>query len=480
LRFDFTDYMNQEDNNYLGEDNISEALNRFKASLMTGSKNYFDVSEFEEIVEYFLDEGDINSSEIAARQGIQIHPGSVQLKLKYAEVLLNSGKYDSAFDYLEMAEQIESANPDIHFIKGSAWLIIGENEKAEKSFDKALEIAGTDREDILCQIGAAYIQAGENHKGIEYYEKVLKINPVNEIALYELGFISDQSGDFQKSINYYNRYLDNDPFNHYIWFNLGISYNKSENYKKAVEAYEFALALKEDFYQALFNLANSCANIGKFKRAVSKYMEYLEHDPDNDDAWCYIGECYLNLEDYNKSEYYYQKAISINQDNDVAWFGAGLIMWLEHKWQESIVFMEKALKIDDMNQEYWLALARIYNDCDLNHKAENALMRAAGLEPGNSEVWLTWVDFCAKSGEIDKAIAIMKSAMETNGDVLLKYRTVGLLLEKKKDNEACELLVSAMKQEFVQLQYLYDVYPEALKNKKINKLIDSFRGKYPL
>jgi tetratricopeptide (TPR) repeat protein len=472
--------MNQEDNNYLGEDNISEALNRFKASLMTGSKNYFDVSEFEEIVEYFLDEGDINSSEIAARQGIQIHPGSVQLKLKYAEVLLNSGKYDSAFDYLEMAEQIESANPDIHFIKGSAWLIIGENEKAEKSFDKALEIAGTDREDILCQIGAAYIQAGENHKGIEYYEKVLKINPVNEIALYELGFISDQSGDFQKSINYYNRYLDNDPFNHYIWFNLGISYNKSENYKKAVEAYEFALALKEDFYQALFNLANSCANIGKFKRAVSKYMEYLEHDPDNDDAWCYIGECYLNLEDYNKSEYYYQKAISINQDNDVAWFGAGLIMWLEHKWQESIVFMEKALKIDDMNQEYWLALARIYNDCDLNHKAENALMRAAGLEPGNSEVWLTWVDFCAKSGEIDKAIAIMKSAMETNGDVLLKYRTVGLLLEKKKDNEACELLVSAMKQEFVQLQYLYDVYPEALKNKKINKLIDSFRGKYPL
>jgi len=469
--------MNQEDNNYLGENNISEALNRFKTSLMTGSKNYFDVSEFEEIVEYFLDEGDINSSEIAVRQGIRIHPGSVRLKLKYAEVLLNSGKYDSALEYLDLAEQIESANPDIHYIKGSVWLVIGEDEKAERSFGKALETAGADREDILCQIGAAYIQAGDTKKGVDYYKEVLKINPVNEIALYELGFISNQEGDFQKSIDYYNRYLDGDPFNHYIWFNLGISYNKAESYKEAIEAYEFALALKEDFYQALFNIANSYANIGKFKRAISKYMEYLEHDPDNDDAWCYIGECYLNLEDYTKSEYYYQKAISINPNNDVAWFGTGLIMWMEQKWQESIVFMEKALKIDDMNPEYWLALARVYNDYGLTPKAEAALIRAAGLEPGNSEVWLTWVDFCVDSGEIDKAIAIMRSAMETNGDVLLKYRTVGLLLEKKKDNEACELLVSAMKQEFVQLQYLYDIYPPALKNKEINKLVDYFRGK---
>ena len=74
--------MNQEESKYFDDENINEALNRFKASLVSGRKNYFDISEFEKIVDFLLDEGDINSSEIAAKQGIQIHPGAIQLKLK--------------------------------------------------------------------------------------------------------------------------------------------------------------------------------------------------------------------------------------------------------------------------------------------------------------------------------------------------------------------------------------------------------------
>ena len=84
--------MNKEDWSYLREEGIQEALKRFKKSLAAGRKSYFDVSEFEGIVEYLLDEGDINTSEIAALQGIQIHPGAVPLQLKYAQVLISKDR----------------------------------------------------------------------------------------------------------------------------------------------------------------------------------------------------------------------------------------------------------------------------------------------------------------------------------------------------------------------------------------------------
>src|SRR6056297_1987346 len=122
--------MRQEERNFLDEENISEAVSRFKRPLISGRMSYFDVSEFEGIVESLLDEGDINASEIAAKQGIQIHPGAIPLQLKYAQVLLSKGKYKNALEYLEIAGRIESSNPDVHLMKGAAWLIMGEDKKA--------------------------------------------------------------------------------------------------------------------------------------------------------------------------------------------------------------------------------------------------------------------------------------------------------------------------------------------------------------
>jgi hypothetical protein len=81
--------MDERDNYW--EDDMIEAVNRFKSSLVSGRSKYFDVSEFEGIVELLLEEGDIQGSEIAAEQGIKIHPNAVPLQLKYAQILINKG-----------------------------------------------------------------------------------------------------------------------------------------------------------------------------------------------------------------------------------------------------------------------------------------------------------------------------------------------------------------------------------------------------
>lgn len=468
--------MSEEERDYFSEEDISDALTLFKDSLISGRKQYFDVSQFEAIVEYLMDEGDINTSEIAAKQGLQIHPDAVSLKLKYGQVLLSKGRYEQAMKYLDMAERVEENNPDVHLIKGSAWLILGEDRAAEKSFGKAVKTAGSEEDDILYHIGAAYVQAGEVKKAVSFFEKALQINPENETALYELGFFSDMRGDFNKSIEYYNRYLDINPFNYSTWFNLGITYNKAGRYKKAIEAYEFALVLNDDFHQALFNIGNANANAGNYREAIKNYFDFLELEPDHDDAYCYIGECYLNLQDYPKSERYYQEAIKLNKENDSAWFGAGLIMWVEKKYAESAVFINKAIKVDNANPEYWLTLAKVYNDDNRPKEAEKALKKAAKLEPENSEIWLTAAEIYLKFGELDNALTIMETAVKKNDDVQLKYRLVGLLLESKREKEAYQWLKESLQQDSEKINFLFDAYPKAEKNRQLTQIVAKYRN----
>jgi len=466
--------MMEERENYW-DDDILEAVNRFKRSLISGNATYFDVSEFEGIVEQLLDEGDIQGSEIAAEQGIKIHPNAVPLQLKYAQILINKGLYEKSLKFLQTAEKVDSENPDVHLLKGSAQMVMGKESEALMSFRKAVKYAGSEVDDILYQIGSTYVQIGNIPKAIYYFERTVQANPFNDLALYDLGFFYDQENKLKKSIKYYNLYLDIDPFNQYVWFNLGTVYNKIENHDKAIDAYEFAHALNSEFHMALFNIGNALANAEKYNEAIDKYKEFLEIEPDNDEAFCYIGECYLNIENYTESQFYYNRAIEINKKNDTAWFGIGLILWINQNFEASIKFIKKAIKLDEQNSEYWLTLGKIYKDFNNKANAVSALKKAARIEPENAEIWFTWTDTYLKFNEPDNAIRILRKGIENNSNAILKYRLVALMLEQKKQKEAYELLSFALMQDFEQVEFLFELNPKLHKNKRINKIVDDFR-----
>jgi len=453
---------------------ITQTVDRFKRSLISGSTMYFDVSEFEFIVEHLLEEGDLKASEIAARQGILIHPGAIPLHLKYAQVLINNGNYEKSLKHLHFAEKVESSNPDVHILKGSALMVRGNEPDALVSFNEAMKHADSEIDEIFYQIATSYVQIGQIPKAIYYFEKTVRANPSNKTALQDLGFFCNQIGHYEKSIKYYNKYLDIDPFDHSAWFSLGTVYNKSENHKKAIEAYEYALAIDDSFHMALFNIGNAMANEEQYEEAIKKYLEFLIIEPLNDDALCYIGECYLNLEQHDNAIFFFQKALEINGENDSALFGIGLILWGEKEYDDSVDFISKAISIDDRNSEYWLTLGKVFNDYDIHDCAIDSFKEAARIDCDNIEIWLNWAELYNNIDEQHNAIRILKLAIKNNSNSILKYHLVAYLLESKQQEVALNWLYIAMEQESDQINYLFDVYPEANNCDRIKKLVNSF------
>ena len=469
--------MDEDAWDFFENEEILDAVKRFRRMIRNNSFEYFDVFETEGIVEYFLDEGKIKQAYKAVENGLSIHPSSTALQIKKAQLLLVDGKAEECLRLLNVAEKIEEKNSEIYMIKGSALMMLGYTQKAIKAYEKSIRYSYEETDDLLYNISVTLGQAGETDKAIEFLEKAFLINPENEFVLYELGYYYDKKQEFDKSINYYNKYLDLDPFNSSVWYNLGITYNRTGNHEKAIEAYDYAIALQDNFEQAYFNKANALSNCNRYEEAIKCYQEYLELDKSNDDAYCYLGECYLNMEKNNEALVYYRKAIRINKNNANAWYGSGVVMWMEGKLTEAIVFIKKALKLDDENADFWLIYGKINTETEHFDLAETAFKKATSLDPDNPDGWLSYAEMKYDQGALIEAIKILKSAHKLIAeDSAINYRLTAYLLENNEELSATGYFEKALELDFNGYHYLFDYYPEAVQNESIRKLIKKYQS----
>jgi tetratricopeptide (TPR) repeat protein len=463
--------------NFDDEDDFEEAVARFKKMVKTNSSGYFDVFEIEGIVDYLLEDGHLKLAKKAVETGLMMHPSSISIKIRKAQVLMHEGRLEECLELLLMTEKVEANNPDIFLTKGGAYNLLGDVEKAVEAFDEALKMPIDEYDETLYNIGISFGQAGETQLAINYLERAYEANPENEIVLYELGYYYDKDSQFDKSIHYYNLYLDIDPFNHSVWYNIGITFNRIGMFEKAIEAYDYAIVLNEDFLHAHFNKANALANNNQFEEAITCYQGYLLRDKENDDAYCYLAECYLNTDQYKEALVNYQKAISLNDANSSAWYGSGLIMWSEGHLEDALTFFKRAIELEKDNSDFWAMVGKVHAELNQLKEAVHSFEVSTSLEPDNIENWLSYSEMYYNFNDTDKAIEVLKAANRINkSDAYLNYRLTAYLLDKNEELEAVCHLERALKIDYSKQNELFEFYPEASKIESIKKLISQYQS----
>ena len=81
---------------YLENNEESYAVAKFESMLKENNILFFDVDEFEEIIEYYLQYGRISKAKRALDIGLSQHPYASSLKLLYAEELVFEDRLDEA------------------------------------------------------------------------------------------------------------------------------------------------------------------------------------------------------------------------------------------------------------------------------------------------------------------------------------------------------------------------------------------------
>lgn len=451
---------------------FSGIVKRYKKMLSDEQMGFFDVSDFEYIVDHYIDKNQLTNALQACDIAVSQHPYSLIVKIKKAQVLLGQLKVEKALDLLNMLANIENTNPEVLLMLGNCYNIQGDQNKAYDFYRKAEKFSYDERDELLYNIGAGYIQSGDYRRAIHFLEKAYIENHSNDSVLYDLAFCYDKEGDDDKSILFYNKYLDFDPFAESAWYNLGIIYTRREEYELAIEAYDFALAIDENYASALFNKANTLSTAERYNEALTCYLEYLRFDKSSSDAHVYIAECYFQLEDYSKSYHYYKQAIHFDAKNADGWYGAGIVLMIEESLSESLVFLKKAIKLDDSCSDYWNAFGKVNAALKHHDEAYKAFKKSVEIESTNAEFWIAFADYYYHYNKIDLAVKTLLTAEKSvEENALLLYKLSGYLVESKDEPLAKIYMEKALTLDFLMHIDFFVDFPKLESKKWIKTMI---------
>lgn len=464
--------MEEEKFGFAHEEEVVEVVQRFEQMKRNNLSSFFDVSEFETIIDYYLESNSPSKAYDAAEMAVHQHPNSVSIQLRQARVFLDKGRAVETLRLLRKLESIEPGNHEIYLIKGTALGMLGDISGAKKMFDIAVDADTEEPENTLYAITSILQNLNFYEDMISYMHRLIDLEPFFHAHFYDLAFAYEKTGDLGSAARYYEKYLEEEPFSDSAWYNLGIVYNRLEDYLKALEAYDYSLAINPVNTFALFNKGNILCNLERYEEALDEYMEYLELEYESPEAMTYIGECYEKLGRFDLARKYFQDAIENTPEFTDAWFGLGIVAFRTGNYNDAMMLFGKCVRLDDQNPEHFHMLARSYFALGRVKECFRNLKKALRADPFFDEAWIDMGNIIFESNASAKTLKYFEKAHRIVGDVPgLNYILASCHLAVNRTDEALADLIRATDADRELLDDFRFLYPDALLNDKIRDLI---------
>ena len=84
--------MNYRRDDFWYDDEVLSSVNRYEDMLKNHTRHFFDVHEFEDIIDFYLDSENFAEAASAANYAARIYPLASSIKLRMAEILIDKGQ----------------------------------------------------------------------------------------------------------------------------------------------------------------------------------------------------------------------------------------------------------------------------------------------------------------------------------------------------------------------------------------------------
>ncbi|MCG8697374.1 MAG: tetratricopeptide repeat protein [Bacteroidales bacterium] len=468
--------MQENQEPYLEEDSVFRAINRYEEMLRRNRFEYFDVFEFEIIIDYFLDQHKFQQANQAIELSLRQHPAASTLRFRLGQMYIQSGKPSKGLHILKEIEHLEGSNCDYYLLLGAAYNILGNKEKAKQAFEDSIKYSYENKDEVIYNIAYSYVNTRRYNQAIHYLLLALEINPENLAVLYELAMVYERLDNWQKAVQYYTEYLEYEPFSYNVWINLGMAYIHTSKYSKAIEAFDYAIAIDPESNSAYFSKANVLIEDSKIEQAIEVYKEVIVVDPFNIQAYTYLGECYEKIGAFQRAIHYYKKAILQDASYSEAWYGIGMCLYHLKKYEESVRCFEKASSIDPENADYWFMLGEVYALVDNENKSAEAFNRTVELDPNDHEAWINRAELSFKQKDIKEAIKILSKGHKFNEDnSSINYKLATYYFHNNQPQEGCHFYERGLLINFTEHTSYYSELPEESSKNQISELLKKFQ-----
>ncbi len=346
--------------------------------LKTNSFLFFDSNEYEEIIVYYIEIGNIFLAKKAISLASKQYPDSTILSLLHIEVLLLNNEVVKAEQIALKIYEIDPLNPEILIQKAKIY-------SKKKNHIKAIELLEEIKEnsdlyyDALSLIGKEYLFIDDFENAKNIFMKCLKQDDFDYSVLNNILYCFDSIGDSKSTIKYLNSFLETNPYSEIAWHQLGKEYVKDKRYEEALSAFDFAIISDDSFVGAYIEMAKILEKLNRINEAIEKYEISIGINQPTTFALYRIGRCHYKLGNNDLALSYFIQTIEEDPIHDKAWMSIAIIYYNKNDFNESKNNLLKALEIDSDKIKYWELYAKINVKIDNFEEAELAIKEILSL-----------------------------------------------------------------------------------------------------
>ena len=451
------------------------SLSKFESMLKTNKVYFFDSSEFEEIIHYYLDNGRHALAKKAVKLGLEQHPSSTLLRLLEVELFIFDEKFQEAGKLLNELEAIEPTNQEVHIQRAA---ILSKNDKHEDAIE-SLKIAlnfTDDIADVSSLLAMEYLYLDDFYLARIHFEKCLELDIEDYSSLYNIIYCYDMDEKHAEAVLYLRDYLDINPYCEVAWHQLGRQHKFLEQFEEALKAFDYAVLIDDSFIGGYLEKAKILEILEKYEEAIENYSISLELDDPTAYVYHRIGSCYRYLNKLKKSAEFYKKAVNEDPLLDKAWMSLSDVYALKEDYSKALYYMKKVLSIDEFNSFYWRKYAEINIKLSLFEEATVAFKRCLSLDDKSLEIWLALSDVQYYLGDYKEPLGILVKAKKYFSDSAeIEYRLFGVFLQIGDRDAGLLHLKNALAIDFDFSEIMKEMYPDFFKLEDVISIVENFK-----
>ncbi len=431
---------------------------KFEKMIENNEELYFESEEFEDIIVFYLEMGDISYAEMATNYALKIHPNSIEIKTKQFEVLLELENYSQAKELMEELQQTSMETTDYLVCCAKYFSMLGNPRRAIGYCEKALDLE--EEENFLHNfIADEYVNLEDPFNALKHYKLALQFDPQDEYSLENVMYCYNLLNRNEEAITFLNGYLDKYAFSETAWYEYGQFYFNRKNYQEAIKAFDYLLAINSQAVAVYANKAACYEAMGEWEKAISVYLEMLELEYTKSFTYYKIGLCYKESGKPVLALNAFQKSLRDDPQFYLSMMEQSLIYEEMGGMREALHFAKEAVSLNENNLDYQKRLAFLYIDAGKFEESLYCLKKLVDFEPQRFYNWYAYSEVLMLLGEYDDAVIVLKAATKLHNRAELYYQLSNCYFHKNNQKEARNALAIALESDPNLLEDMLLKYP---------------------
>ncbi|VEF47976.1 TPR-repeat-containing protein [Bacillus freudenreichii] len=334
-------------------------------------------------------------------------PEENELKITLAELLIDMGKDEEAYPYLESIDQTDPNYAAALLLEADLYQMQGLFEVSEQKLLQAKKLY-KDEPVIDFALAELYMTLGRFLEAVVSYQKLLEAGEETMAGsdIYaRLAEALSAGGAFEDSIPYYEKSLKNQK-NLNVLFGYGLTSFQAGLYQKAKNAFEELKTMDHEYHPLYLYLAKCHDQLGDIDSAIDSAEEGLAADEYNLDLYVYTAGLLMKSGREEKAESYLRQAVALDPESAEA---ASLLnkLLLHQQRYEEVLDVISALKNADDPQLHWDA-AYSYQETEQYSEALNEYKLAYNDFKNNPDFLKDYGFFLMEEGKRSEGAAVFR------------------------------------------------------------------------